>query len=301
MINIQSLRVKHSVLFAALFGLGLVFLCADSVFATIRLQSYSPQKHRRFYNGSDKDFIGADFDSSGIGRGTLTNRWATMISDRYFISARHWHPGFGDTVRFYHTNDQNGTFEDHVVASGIQLEGDLWLAKFQETPSENVARYPVLDLGAQSNYDDLEIYTYGLDSGVSTLSHALGRNTIDARSIHSQRVGATTGLAYTFDFDNPGGLGADESLIQGGDSGAPSFAAFGDQLALVGIHWYVLGNSASGDSFVSGYLDELDHFLDIRGDSLQLIVPEPSSLALLFAAFFGIAINTTRLGRSAAR
>ena len=295
MIHTRYFQGNRSVLFSMLVGVGMVFLCVDSVFAVIRLQSYSPKNHRRFYVGADKDFIGADFDSSGIGRGTTANRWATMISDNYFISARHWHPTFGDKVRFYHTNDPNGTFEEHTVASGIRLEGELWLAKFEETPSANVARYPVVDLGAQANYDDVEIFSYGLDSGISSLSHALGRNTIDSNTIHSQTVGGTTGLAYTFDFDNSGGLGADESQIQPGDSGAPSFVAFGDQLALVGIHWYIQGN-ASGDAFVSGYLDELDHFLDIRGDSLNVIVPEPSSAALLLAAC-SLAVTVRRRSR----
>jgi hypothetical protein len=54
--------------------------------------------HDRYYTGSDKDFIGAALDLSGISTG---GPWATMISPQYFITAYHWRANSQPTLTFY--------------------------------------------------------------------------------------------------------------------------------------------------------------------------------------------------------
>src|SRR5882757_1294071 len=49
------------------------------------------------------------------GDGSFNDFWATMISPSFFVSAYHFHPQTGDTVRFYYGNDASGapgTYED---------------------------------------------------------------------------------------------------------------------------------------------------------------------------------------------
>ena len=285
------------VLATLLVALTVVFASATTTYAAIQLQDYSAKNHHRFYIGGDKDFIGADFDSSGVGRLPIGNRWATMISEHFFLSARHWAPVVGQTLRFYSTNDTSGDSENHVVAGGQQIgTSDVWLGRLSTAPSGDIARYPIIDLGEESAYYDQEIYTYGLDFGLSAVSQRLGRNTIDPFSFSNWNVGGSSGRAFRFDFDAVGGVGPDESFIQGGDSGGPSFIAVGDQLAIVGLHWFKFGTT-SGDTFVPEYLPGLRNaLLPWRGESLTTIVPEPSTLVLLSIPL--LVVGTRRIRRS---
>ena len=283
-----------------LLVVGMAFSLATSASGGLLLQSYSPKKHTRFYGGADKEFIGADFDSSGVGRVTSGNRWATMISEHYFVTASHWPTSNGQTVRFYHSDDPNSTFEDHVVAGGEIVHdhvdrqfifSDLWLGRLETAPSADIARYPILDLGEESAYFDLELFVYGLDNSTAPNSQRLGRNTIDPGSFRDQSIDRSTGRIFTFDLDDPGGLGADEAMIQGGDSGGPSFAAVGNQLALVGTHWFTIGDNRSGDTFVPHYIEDLSLAMEAIGENLQRI-PEPSSVMLMVMA--GLAVGLHR-------
>ncbi len=65
--------------------------------ADLTVRGYSPLLHDRFNNHSS--FIGSGIDWSGVGRSS-GGRWATMISDTYFLSAAHFPPGVGDTLTF---------------------------------------------------------------------------------------------------------------------------------------------------------------------------------------------------------
>ncbi len=298
--NKRFLHGKRAVFCSALVGVAMLFLCAEPALSAMRIQSYSAKNHRRFYQGADKDFIGAAYDSSGVGRGFGPYGWATMISDHYFLTAKHLNPTNGQRIRFHHTNDPTEAFEDHFVDSGTRifsagLGTDLWVGKLSTVPSTDVARYSVIDLGQKSDYTDKEIYTYGLDSNFAGLFQTLGRNTIDPHLFFNWTVGGSKTLAYTFDYDNPGGVGADESMLIGGDSGGPSFISVGNQLALVGIHWFnSVGGGYSGDSFVPEYISQINTILGASGESLSVIVPEPSSVALIFAAICGLAARRLR-------
>ncbi len=295
-------HAQRAIFSCVLIGLSTSLFYTEVAFAKITLQSYSAKNHYRFYTGGDKNFIGSAFDASGVGRGA--DRWATMISEHYFITANHHHAADGATIRFYHSNDPTGAFEDHTIDSGQQVflnpavpasGTDLWIGKLATAPTTDVARYSVIDLGPNSAYYNEEIYTFGKDFGSASTSQALGRNTIDPGSISSRSDGSNTTLSYLYDFDDPGGVGADESFLQGGDSGGPSFIAVGSQLGLVGIHWF--NNSSpdfSGDSFVPGYINQINDLLAVGGESLSVIVPEPASLALLLTTLGCLTMRRTR-------
>jgi hypothetical protein len=260
--------------------------------AEMTLQGYRAEKHDRFYVGEApvKAFIGDPYNWSGVGRSS-DSRWATMVSDSYFLSANHYHPDTGAKIEFYSTNSPGGSYETHTVASGVQIAGsDLWLGKLEEKVSANVAKCSILSLTQESRYDDLSLYTFGLsDKSTPTQRNMrLGRNNLDPGSIHSETLDgttdSTTGQVYLFDYDNPpDGMGADESYLEVGDSGGPSLVTdFGGKPALVGIHWFNNEKKTvpwySGDTFVPYYINAINTAMS-SGEQLTL-VPEPSTLAL---------------------
>ena len=269
-------------------------LFATQADAAMMLQSYSAKNHHRFYTGVDKAFIGDTYDSSGVGRGA--NRWATMISEHYFLSARHLHPDNGSTIQFFSGNDPGGASEDHVVASGQFIGGsDLWLGKLSTAPSSSIERYPILNYPSLSSYDNIELYNYGRDADSSNTSQRLGRNNFEPGSIGPQTVSGITGESFLYDYDNPGGMGADETRLAAGDSGGPSFSVINGEFALVGIHWFIysdMGTLGSGDTFVPNYIADLNAAMAMMGESVTTVIPEPSSLILV--TLLGVAMTTTR-------
>ena len=245
---------------------------APAARATITLRNPQPLMHDRFEN--DPSFIGAAYDFSGVGRVDITglgSKWVTMISPSYFLSAKHWHPANGATVKFHHTNDPGGDSEQHTVLSGVQIpDSDVWLGKLSSPVSSDVAKYPLLDLEDDhgpprydySAYDGLEIFTFGLsvDWGQGTATTVrLGKNEINPGDYDSDPGASMFGEYYLFEYDNPG-LGDAESYLQNGDSGGPSFHVYEGQPALTGIHWFKDDHPTrdySGDSFLKPYVAEI--------------------------------------------
>jgi len=255
-------------------------LHGNTVSATMKLRSFAPEKHDRFFDPSDpgKAFIGDPYDWSGVGRDT---HWATMISPSYFLTANHFHPQVGSSLYFYETNDPNGSREIHTIESGTVIGGtDLWLGRLAVPVSRSIAKYPILSLPDNSHYDDRELYTFGLSNGPHSPTNVrLGRNQIDADScglapddIHPES------MIYLFDYDPVDGMGADESHLRHGDSGGPSFTIFKDSPTLVGIHWFIweLGEDpvvvGSADTFVPEYTDQISAAMT---DEKLILLPEP--------------------------
>ena len=223
------------------------------------------------------------FPWTGVGRGT-NGRWGTMISPSYFLSASHFPPS--GTMRFYYSNDPSGGFEDRAITAVGQIPGgDLWLGKLEMAVSSNVAIYPILSLAQNSHYGGLGISTFGLTDvpGVEgdATSVRLGTNQIDISApygnhnvIQNVIVSGATGFAYayTYDLNNPIPL-PNESYLQPGDSGGPSFFLYaGASPALVGVHWFNNPNpSYSGDTFVDHYTVAIQALM--IGETLTTISP----------------------------
>jgi hypothetical protein len=242
------------------------------------IRNYSPAEHYRFYTGSDKDFVGAPYDFSGVGLGS-SSHWATLVSDNTFLSAVHYAPGVGENITFWDTNLTTGPKYTYKVTGGARIgTTDLWVGWFDSsvTVDDSIARYPVAMLSTGYDYLDLELYVYGKDQRV-------GRNVIDM--LYMITVGSSTGLTAWYDYDNNDtpSVGGDEAYLQSGDSGGPSFTLVNSSLSLVGLHWAITGSPAySIDTFVPEYYDEINTVLAGRGQSLSAIsfsaptpVPEP--------------------------
>jgi len=239
-------------------------------------RKYEQEKHFRFYEGSDKNFIGDPYDFSGVGLGNNSGstHWATMVSDNYFISASHYHPVTGETVTFYETNDLTGTSYTYTVAGGTQIGStDLWVGWFDTAVDTSIERYPILMLPDDNDYIGLELYIYGKE-------HRVGRNVLDEFQIVSE--GGSTGKTAFYDFDDNDlpSVGDDEAYLNYGDSGAASFAVYNSNLAIIGVHWAitdypVIEGASSIDTFVPEYYDQVNAVLASSGQSV-VAVPEPS-------------------------
>jgi len=264
-------------------GCCLLFLTAAVARADLQLQDYDEARHLRFYTGTGKAFIGDVYgvDFSGVGRANTSGTWATMVSPRYFVSAVHYHPAAGETITFYEDNTTANGAHTYTVGSGVIIKtgdsnSDLWLGQLTASipGTDNIDYYPVLQLSETSAYLHKQIFVYGK-------LHRVGLNSIDAIGPFSYSGSLTQVMEY--DFDDPGGMGADEAYLIGGDSGAPSFALWNNQLALVGTHYYNSGTpgengDVSGDSFVPYYISELNS--SMVGDQLW-VVPEPGTVVML--------------------
>jgi hypothetical protein len=259
--------------------------------ATIILQSPSPAKHDRFAN--DPSFIGNPYNWSGVGRGAW---WATLITPTHFVSATHAHPADNSTIRFYESNDPNGTFIDRTVTGGQAIgSSDLWLGTLGTAVSSNITPYAIMSVNDNAAFLNREIYTYGnSDTSPPATNMRLGRNIIDV--VIEDFVGpdppASQGDIFPYDYDNLGGVGDDESYLQGGDSGGPSFTIIHGQPVLLGVHWFIFtdnetGQVGSADTLVSSYIDELNTAVaGISGESVSVVfVPEPSMITLIFLSF----------------
>ena len=303
--NTHPTRVSRSKSFGkciVISVVALLLMLGGTLRADLQLQSYSPHKHDRYYDGTDpvRAFIGEAFDFSGVGKAGL--RWAVMISPTYFLTAAHADPmdDGATTLTFYEGNDLAGTSRTYSIDTDFSFQtsygaasSDLLLGRLTAPMPEadEIAFYPVLLRSFKSTYKaykDEEIYVYGQENRV-------GRNTIDI-VLPVPTAGGTT-ISMQYDFDDPGGVGDDEAYLIVKDSGGPSFVVVNGQLALVGIHLYHshdvgVNGSYSGDSFVPYYIDQLNANM---GDESVTIVPEPMTVSLL--ALGGAAVLARRRRR----
>ena len=197
-----------------------------------------PQRYYRFYDGSDKAFIGQGLDFSGV---SASGPWATMISPQYFITAYHWPATSSPTLTFYegnttasggHTYNVDTSF--HFDATYDGQPADVYIGRLTSPipASDHIAYYPVLNLPNFSNYVGMSIYNYGNPNLV-------GRNVIS--KVEPYAEGGENGYGMFYNYDASGG--PDETYLIGGDSGGPSFAVVNGKLALFGEHFSSYGTS----------------------------------------------------------
>ncbi|APZ94993.1 PEP-CTERM sorting domain-containing protein [Fuerstiella marisgermanici] len=276
----------------SVFAVMCIAWCAagGAVQADLMVRGFDANLHNRFAN--HPDFIGISHDWSGVGR---NSQWATMISDSFFLSATHSHPGNGTNVTFFHSNDPAGASESHAVAEGWGIgTSDLWLGRLATSVSTSVAKYAIADVSPAAA-ESLDFLTFGLASGFAPAARQrVGRNEVDlVLPAFSDPALAGAGDVFIYDYDLTGGVGDDEARVAGGDSGAPTFFLSDSGPAILGIHWFLYteddldGGSGSGDTFVPSYIDALNARMAPFGESLTIVsVPEPSSVVL-----YGLALG----------
>lgn len=257
--------------------------------ADLLVRGYAPLLHDRFNN--HPSFIGSGIDWSGVGQ-TSNGRWGTMISDNYFLSAAHFAPTIGDTLTFFGTNDVAGPQQVVNIIGGQTIAGsDLWLGQIDQ--ATNFASYSVV---SPTNLVGQSVFMFGVAGGFPTGAQMrVGRNTIESLSGFPVQDLPNPNV-YIYDYDDPtGGVGDDEAIVIGGDSGAPSFIMVGNTPVLLGIHWFRYDGpvydsvSGSGDSAVPNYINALNQAM--VGQQLSIVfVPEPSAMILV-----GVTLTAWRL------
>jgi hypothetical protein len=291
--------------FLSLFLALLLWLAGGTAWAQMYITGNvtpNPQRYYRFYEGTDKAFIGAGFDFSGV---STSGPWATMISPQYFITASHWPATSASTLTFCEGNLLGSGAHTYSVDTSFQFSpiynnqhADVCLGRLTSPipAGDHIAYYPVLKLPGFSDYVGMDIYNYGN-------SNLVGRNVIS--KIEPYAEGSENGPSMFYNYDVPG-VGPDETYLIGGDSGAASFAVVDGKLALLGEHFSTYGTSGlipydggspkasdgswwSVDGFVPAYLDQLNAVLPAN-QQVSTVVPEPSAMTLL-ASFLVAALS----------
>ncbi len=281
----------------ALLLLSWFSVTASQVDAALTVRGYSPAVHERFDSSS---FIGGGLDFSGVassgpnGLGAEAfTRWGTLVSPSFFVSAFHFHPGVGASLRFYETNSLSGDSIMRTVTDGFRiLDSDLWLGRLDQAVTADVATYAI----ATGNVIGLPITVVG--RSLTATGQRVGTNVVsnetEYRDDFSDPDLVGTGDVYPFAYNSPGS--SDEALVQGGDSGAPSFTTINNKLVLTGVHWFQYADVTntmfgSGDTRVGSYVAELSAIINAAGlgESIFVVaVPEPMSIAIA-GAFFIVA------------
>ncbi len=275
----------------------------STAWSALTIQNYNPAQHDRFANNAG--FIGSGFNWGGVGRtGAGIGTWGTLISPTFVLTATHF-AGAG-AIRFYNSNDPNGGFVERNIVQNITLTqigsdkpSDLTLSRL-DSAVNGVDFFPIVDLPAAADYINRELFVFGISNSPQAFTNVrVGRNNIDSILPLFSDPGLNNGNSkndvFIYDFDNPGGVGADEARIEGGDSGAPSFVIINGAPALVGIHWFQYepgdfpdGKQGSGDTFVSSFVDEINNAIAATGSLERVLtisaVPEPSAMLLVIAS-----------------
>jgi hypothetical protein len=212
---------------------------------------YDPARHNPF--AQDPAFVAPTLDLSGVGTYHFYNPpandnyfWITMISETYFITARHTAIYLYDDrdVDFYLNNDpvpaETIAFDDTYYAL---LGDDLFIGRLKSAPSSAVKRYPLIKRPDGTNYagiDDIDLKLFIV--GARTGEWGVAQSRVGLNDI-SQHYGGD--LYYSYDFNQ---RGVDEVRTLCCDSSAPSFVAnHYTSYAVAGIH------SDSRDANVSSF------------------------------------------------
>jgi hypothetical protein len=273
-VSLRFLLATLSVVLLAIFAM-------PRTDAAMVIRHYDSNVHDRFdTDRQGADFLAEAFDLSGVGR--TSGRWGTLVTPTAFVSANHSHPGIGDLLRFYHTNDPNGPYEERKVIAGQRITSgtaktDIWLGELESPVSSSVAVYEIADSLSIGQY----VVNVGRDESGSYTSQRVGDNFVTGAGVSSFKSVFTDSWIVEFDYDDPeNGGNPDETLLRSGDSGGPTFTVNNGALELLGIHSLTADADPPGisdgdfsvDSLVSPYQTEIYSISP---------VPEPSALLLL--------------------
>jgi hypothetical protein len=201
---------------------------------------YDPARHNPF--ARDPDFIAPTLDLSGVGqfhKVYINNYfWVTMISDTYFVTARHIMGNYDDyDVHFYHDNFPTPAESIPIDETYLALFGaneNLLLGRLKSAPSSAVKRYPLIKRPDGTNYagiDDIDLKLYLVGVRSATLEYGEAQSRVGLNDIYQHYEDH---YFFDYDFDQ---RGVDEARTVCCDSSAPSFVASPyANFALAGIH-----------------------------------------------------------------
>jgi len=240
------------------------------------VNDYSPTRDNRFNSGypgspianTDSSFIGAGYDWSGVGWLDSIQSFA-LLGPRCVLIANHYPAGVGDSITFLSTDGQLKTYTvgqtlgTHAVPP---YASDLAVAVLTAPipASDNVHAYPVLFKGySPSLYVGSNLLMYGQTAqiGWNSIWHA-GQLLLNDSPPYGPDSAAY--FDYGYDANTP-----DRAIVQGGDSGSPSFIVTGvsGEMYLAGGHYLLYNGNAGGvDTFVplslstvSGYMAQVGY------------------------------------------
>ncbi len=274
----------------------------SSLAAITNIIGYNPEVHDRFDSSM---FLGAAFDWTGVGKGA-GGGWATLVSANTFISANHAHPGMGSNVTFWEGNLSTSPTVERTVIGGRRIgDTDLWVGTLDQAVPGTIAAY---DLGpgisdistGLDSYANQLVYNVGLGG---TLNFVVGQNRYDVSDATPPILGTFDAIGFIQDQSgNPNFIDINETFLQDGDSGAPSFIVDGGVLKLAGIHSYIevgisevgfnaifdfrtpestlvaTGSNISVDTFVPTYRDQIFN-------GVPNAVPEPPAALFILSQY----------------
>ena len=262
----------------------LCILASVNTLDALSIVDSSSDTNDRFAN--DSSFIANSFDLSGIAR-TSNGKWLTMVSPNVFLSSHHYFPANDQSVKFYAGNDPDGDSLTRTVVDSQQIgTSDLRIGYLNIALSADYVFYNIESESDFVNYTyyNADAYLFGGSANSHLYSEhdqnmAIGRNKLN-HSFNSINVQGTTDAAWVADFDqtsDPNFI-EHEAMLEQYDSGAPMMVADAGQLTLVGVNWFILGNS-NGFSQVGKYAIEINNFISLHA------VPELSATAFYMSLF----------------
>ena len=207
----------------------------------IDINDYSEARHDRFSSGyptspvanTSDDFIGKGYDWSGVGwLSNNKNRSYALLGPRHFLSADHYTPGIGATIRF---TPADGQVVGYTVESlsgplpepepGQEDPSDLAVGTFTTAIPEDagIRPYSILFEGySPSRYVGSNLLLYGWSSPpASSPSTRIGWNELRAVYQHPDDSRVYY-LDFAYDDTTP-----DRGRLVMYDSGSPSFITTG--------------------------------------------------------------------------
>lgn len=257
----------------------ILWLGAATISGANDVANHSAETNDRFQN--DGSFIGNGYDFSGIGR-TQDGNWATRIGSNYFISANHFHPGTGENVKFYSSNDPSGPSYTYATAGGFHIAGtDLWIGYFNEALDSSLKTYSYNTTAANSLADtgvaNTDVFMLGNSitsdaayGGAGKLTDVVvaqnqaeswleaGTTTVVAPGVNNNFASAA-GWDQIVTFKNLSGdtentFKNHEGQLQSGDSGSPLLSFAGGELIVQGIAYAVV---TGGGGLTGNFIDTL--------------------------------------------
>lgn len=190
----------------------------------------------------------SDYDLESWGA-DLNRKAATLITQKHFISAKHYHPAYGNVVQ-YIDNETGNVFTGIVDAYQYTIAGtDIYIGRF------------INEISTQISPVDISDVSY-LPSGTPLLSGHKGFVTYESEV-----------LSYFNDFNVGLLIRYYNPLIASGDSSHPSYTLVNGQTQLIGVHYGALGDYAY-DSPLGLHYNEIATVVGNDGYPIGISFPE---------------------------